>query len=792
MVAESLIRYLADKLVPPAPQRGNGRAADKSTGAALVQTQDRLAENLFGETKPKQASLGMLPAKLLAKEGVGELVNSAAGGPDLESRLRTLLGHEPMMSAPHPEYVIAADSTSEDESLFSVEETRGLIKALAQARILDPACGSGAFPMGALQQLTNILSRLDPHNYYWREALAEQVQLQVRGTFRIEDAQVRARQLADINEVFERHTGSDYGRKLYLIQQALYGVDIQPIAVQITKLRFFISLVVEQIPDDTQPNRGIRALPNLETKFVAANSLVRLARPNQLVIQNPAIDTLKGQLLEARRQHFLARRDQKRTLRTEDKRLRSEISKLLKLDGWNPTEADQVAAWNPYDQNAHAGFFDPEWMFGIGADQGFDLVLGNPPYVRHEKFTDLKPSLQRDYPNTYTGTADLYVYFYDRAIQALRPGGLLCFITSNKFYRAAYGSKLRGMLANNTTLLRLIDFGDAPVFDAIAYPTIILTQKVKPTANHTCKSMIWQPGPNIETFPLLFTEKAFELPQKTLTAGSWQFEQAATRDLMNKLRSAGKPLGEYVNGRFYRGILTGLNEAFVVDAVMRRELIKEDKNSGDLLKPYLRGRDVKRWLSYDPELWLIFTRRGTDINKYPAIKRHLSKFRNQLTPGIPGGRKPGSYKWFDIQDNVAYWQEFEQPKILYQEIATYQAFSFDTKGFYTNNKTFLIPTGSQYLLGLLNSKTVWYFLNQICTKMVGGALAMQSIFLTQLPIPTATKQQEQQIEKLVTQILAAKAAEVTTDTSGLEQQIDALVYELYGLIEAEIALVAEG
>jgi hypothetical protein len=250
-------------------------------------------------------------------------------------------------------------------------------------------------------------------------------------------------------------------------------------------------------------------------------------------------------------------------------------------------------------------------------------------------------------------------------------------------------------------------------------------------------------------------------------------------------------LGEYVHGRFYRGILTGLNEAFVVDRATRDRLIAEHPSSDEVLKPFLRGRDVKRWRCEPQDLWLIFTRRGCDIRKYPAIQAHLTEFKKRLTPGVPGGRKPGSYKWYEIQDNIAYWQEFAQPKILYQEIATYQAFAWDDSGSYTNNKTFLIPAGSKYLLAIMNSTVSWWFLGQTASKLQGGAYAMQSPYVAAMPIPGVTRAHQDEIERVVDRILAAKKGEPAADVTVLEREIDDRVYHLYGLTKEETKIIEE-
>ncbi|MBI1802742.1 MAG: Eco57I restriction-modification methylase domain-containing protein [Chloroflexi bacterium] len=495
---------------------------------------------------------------------------------------------------------------------FDEAEVGRLIAAIDALKVLDPACGSGAFPMGVLHKLVFMLGKLDPHNAGWK-------QRQLAKAEEFADATVREQAIADIEQAFARNA-LDYGRKLYLIENCIYGVDIQPIAVQIAKLRCFISLVVDEQADETQPNRGVRALPNLETKFVAANSLLGIERPEQLGFADPALEEKRGQLKDVRHRLFAARTPQtKERLREQDKTLRAAIATRLKESDWPSATAEQLAAWDPYDQNSAADFFDAEWMFGLR--DGFDVVIGNPPYVRQEQIREFKPAFQKQY-ECYTGTADLYVYCYERGFTLLRASGVLTYISSNKYFRSAYGEKLRGYLGQKATIHELIDFGDAPVFTAIAYPSIITLQKTPPDGQMT-RAFNWRLGPPIEEFERVFRAHSFLIAQKELTRDGWRLEMPSVLRLLEKLRKAGQPLGEYVNGRFYRGILTGLNEAFVVDRVTRDRLIKEHPSSAEVLKPFLRGRDVKRWVVEPQDLWLIFTRRGINIKKYPAIYEHV-------------------------------------------------------------------------------------------------------------------------------------------------------------------------
>ena len=673
-----------------------------------------------------------------------------------------------------------------------------LIQALDSCKILDPACGSGAFPMGVLQKMVHILSKLDPSNARWRNQQREKAiapllaDIQLAEKISYEEAREKAigelrDRLAQIEADFANNE-KDYPRKLFLIENCIYGVDIQPIALQIAKLRCFISLIVEQKVDNSQPNRGILPLPNLETKFVAANSLIRFS--DQMNLRSPAVETLEKELKEVRQKHFTARsKATKDKYRNRDQELRNAIGDLLKGTGLEEALADSLARWNPYNQNTSADFFDAEWMFGIS--DGFDIVIGNPPYVRQEQIKELKPTLQKQF-SCYTGVADLFVYFFERGYQLLNTGGVLSYICSNKYFRSGYGEKLRDFLGKNTTIQQLVDFGDTDVFTAIAYPSIILFSKEKASKDAQLKALSWQQTEALNEFPTVFDAQNFLMPQSALKADGWRLENTQVLDLLAKLRNAGKPLGEYVNGKFYRGILTGFNEAFVIDRATRDKLIAEHPSSAEVIKPLLRGRDVKRWSLDYQDLWLIFTRRGTDIKKYPAIEKHLGQYKQQLTPSV--GRKAGNYKWHDIQDNVAYWEEFEKPKIIYPNICKRNEFAWDESGYYTNQKAFIIPCNDKTLLAILNSSVMTFLFDKLLPKLQGDFYEPSSIFMKDFPIPTATEVEQKAIETLVGYVLHLTAALKDIPSSGkefmasaddqlmlsyFEQIIDAAVMELY-------------
>ena len=699
-------------------------------------------------------------------------------------------------------------SESEFQSPFSNQQTKALIEAIDNVKILDPACGSGAFPMGALHRLVALLNKLDPNNRRWKEQqlerarqdreLAKRMQDEVNRENALRDIEDR---IADIEHSFDSQFHElDFARKLYLIENCIYGVDIQPIACQIAKLRFFIALIVDQKVDPTAPNLGVRPLPNLETKIVAADALIPIERldQHQFDLFDDQIRQLRENLEQVRHEYFNARSPEKKAkCREKDATLRKQIAETLQESGLPAPTATALAGWDPYDQNKFAPFFDLAWMFSI--KDGFGVVIGNPPYVRQEQIKELKPQLKEHY-DCYTGTADLYVYFYERSIQLLKPGGAFSFISSNKWFRSAYGQKLRGWLTKQTRVREVIDFGDAPVFTAIAYPCIVVLTKEDQTdqlaikngtPENEVRAFNWQPGPPVEQFVEIFEEQRFCLPQTSLKADGWRLESLVRLNLLDRIRAAGKPLGEYVKGRFYRGVLTGLNEAFVIDRPTRDRLIEEHPSSKEITKPFLRGRDVKRWRVEPQDLWLIFTRRGIDIKKYPAILEHLRPFKKRLMPGVPGGRKPGSYKWYEIQDNIAYWQQFEQPKIIVPAISDTVNFAPDWHGFYGNNKTSIgVPPSIPLTLAVANSRiTLWLARQTFATKQ-GGFYDFEPRYSSQVRIPSATKQQEESLSRIVNAFLWFNRPESELGARGssireplvpgyFEQLLNGLVYELF-------------
>ncbi len=415
----------------------------------------------------------------------------------------------------------------------------------------------------------------------------------------------------------------------------------------------------------------------------------------------------------------------------------------------------------------------PEVFFGfIDADQrqirhkdeikdgtaGFDCVVGNPPYVRQEVIKPLKPYLKTRC-QTFDSTNDLYVYFQEIEIRNLRVAGRMGMIVANKWMRSGYGERLRDFLQRTGQPLEVIDFGHSPIFpDADTFPCILLmTKRSRPLADKEAPSeaeaMVacevprehWHDRMDLRTF---VSGRRHQIPTRLLRKEGWSLENQHVQALLEKIRTCGMPLRQYIGSNIYRGVLTGCNQAFYIDEDTRRSLIVEDPASSDLIKPQLRGQDIGRWRPASSGVHVIFARRGTEILRYPAVLRHLRQFKDELEPrpqdwderrqGTWPGRKPGPYEWFEIQDSTAYYPLFAKPKIVVQCIGYHSRWALDENGQYVNNKTFFLPNSDPILLAFLNSPLLWWFMWRVFPHMKDEALSIDGECIELLPVaPTS-------------------------------------------------------
>ena len=668
-------------------------------------------------------------------------------------------------------YLLDYDDAFDDaESRFTPDEKERLVRAIAALKALDPAVGSGAFPMGILHKLTLALRRLDPGNRIWEQVQRDRAAQRANAAFDTADQAARDAELMAISATFEQYRDSDYGRKLYLIQNSVYGVDIQPIAVQIAKLRFFISLAIEQQPnDDPAANYGIKPLPNLETRFVAADTLLPLDRPPQRTLgQTDAVTRLERAIAANRERHFHASaRQDKLQCRRADTRLRRQLAQELRAAGFPAASAGQIAQWEPFDQNAPAApWFDPEYMFGVPG--GFDLVIGNPPYINVENLPDdTRAYLFANYQTCVMRT-DIYIAFLEKSLSILNDNGVMCFIIPAAFTVQQYAAKMRQLLIRNHHIKELVDASSYRIFEnAVVFNVVLSVAKSK----NTEPTRIRLHNSNADFDNLSGTEFAidqnfFELLKDARfdtnpnVAAAISIKDKAWRNAIRFDQICLVAYGARLNHRS--------------NDIGKSHYISSTPIVGG--KPFCEGRNIERY-SFSQDGWLDYT--------------------------------PGEHY------NPMFPQLFENDKLMFINIVNDKLrFAYDDKGFYNSHTvvncvrldlltgaTHRTPVAAlrtadlaltrrfdyKYLLAVLNSQFInWYFRN-----FLSESLHFYPNDAKQLPIPKATAAQQRPIIRLADRIIKAKAANPEADTGKDEAEIDRLVYELYGLTAEEIAAVEE-
>jgi len=603
-------------------------------------------------------------------------------------------------------------------------------KQISKLRILDPACGSGSFLIGAYRYLLN----------YHRDWYGK-------------DGPEKHRK-----ELFQTAGGEwrlTTQEKKRILLNNIYGVDIDSQAVEVTKLSLLLK-VLEGESDETLKRQlsfvHERALPDLGQNIKCGNSLI-------------GPDYFAGQLMP---------------------------------------DDEEMRRVNPFDWKVEF----PEIMKA----GGFDAVIGNPPYVRQESLSGLKDYLAQHY-EAFDGVADLFAYFMEKSVMLLGEGGRFSFIVSSSFLRTTYGEALRRTLKKQAAVLSILDFGGLAVFENAkdTYVCIPLLTKMKQPPRIEVSRI---PSLDFTSLDDSAIEHRFTFPHERLTENAWSLKSDQEAAVFDKVIKAGKPLGEYVKGKFFRGVTSGLNEAFIIDSETRKALIRKHKASEELIKRLLGGEDVRRYFAEAPDTWLIFPRRGIDIGRYPAIKEHLSKWKADLTPKKSSsdkvGRKPGRYEWYEIQDDVAYYAIFDGPKIIFPDICKAPRFFLDRSGRYLANTAYCLGVDDPYLLGILNSRVFWFAISNLSIPfgVRAGQYRYRLIYqyMEKVPIRVidfnskADKERHVRIVSHVEGMLELHQrltdAKTPADKDRLQRQIDAtdqeidrLVYGLYGLTEEEIQIV---
>lgn len=432
--------------------------------------------------------------------------------------------------------------------------------------------------------------------------------------------------------------------------------------------------------------------------------------------------------------------------------LNPESVEITKLSLWLKT-ANKYKELTTLDENIKCGnsliddfavagdkaFVWEKEFAGVMAGGGFDVVVGNPPYVRQELLGSINKQFYiKKFKQVSNGTADLYVYFYELALTKLNSNGYLGFITPNKFIKSNYGKELRSYLSR-FNILQIIDFGELPVFnDAATFPSIIIIKN-----SNIKNDAIFAQIKRLE-FADLETElqaNRILIPSKSFIGHSWVLGAELEGLLLNKLNSTGVTLKAYVNGQIRRGILTGFNEAFIIDEATKEKLITEDSKAADIIKPFLNGDDVRKYKFEYQKIYIILTKIGIDINNYKSVFNHLKQYQSQLEKRWD----KGNY-WWELRA-CDYYEYFVQPKITYPDIALESRFTIDYENYYTNATLFIIPKNDKYLLSILNSKLAWYYFKKVC-PVIGdeakrGRLRLKTVYIEQLPVFPATLEQQQ-------------------------------------------------
>ncbi|EKD28584.1 MAG: hypothetical protein ACD_79C00270G0003 [uncultured bacterium] len=669
----------------------------------------------------------------------------------LKQKLETEAGMKPEDAEVGLEFLLGYN---EKEHLFDKKQTVILINAIDSCNILDPACGSGAFPMGILHKLVHILGKLDSKNKLWKERQIEKAEA-------IDDTAIRDNLIEDIETAFNNNE-LDYGRKLFLIENCIYGVDIQPIAIQISKLRFFISLIVDQKVDKTRDNFGIRSLPNLETKFVAANTLIGLEKPEQLLLRNPQIDKLEEDLKKLRHEYFSAKtRNKKHACQEKDKDLRVKISGLLVKDGWDNETAKKIAAFDPYAQNSSAPFFDMEWMFGLTG--GFDVVIGNPPYVSANNMS----IHERNYFNksvqykTLNGKWDLYVVFIEKSLNNLNLNGAFSFIIPFGFLNQPFAEEIRKFIIKDFSLISIVDLHNNKIFESATVPSCIPIIQKKSSTNHKVKILEFNQG-------YFLTKYQIDI-QKYHDGNQHMFrteDLGKKSELLNKIKARGEILENdfYIStGAEIHGKESRSNNGTTISGTSKFDVL-HDKFAKEL-KPYIEGSAIQK------------SREGR--YSYPIIETWLD------------------YNKADIMRSPKFKELFDSDKIIIRRSSGLLRILaiYDQKKIYTSEKCILIilksdlPTSHRqyekenklelkYLLALINSRLIDFYYESV----YGGFIDVYPNNLKELPIVKAIDSVRRNIIVLVDYLLQLKIIiNTSVQIQFFDNLIDCVVYELYQL-----------
>jgi adenine-specific DNA-methyltransferase len=643
---------------------------------------------------------------------------------------------------------------------FTDAEKNNILDALDQVKILDPACGSGAFPMGVLQKIVQALQKLDPEAEWWKK----------RQIDRIKNTTVKKLLKEKLSS-----SGVEYARKIGVIQNSLYGVDIQPVAAEISKLRCFLSLIVDENIDETKPNRGIEPLPNLEFKFVTADTLIKLPEEKQ----RSMFDNFEElqQLEDLRNEYIQSSGKAKARVKEQFLKVQQKIAKdQSSLFADINSKAYKLGHWNPFE-NDKSDWFDPKWMFGV---EKFDVVIGNPPYVEFKNLNKETKAKLTEFKTT-RGKYDLYIPFIEKPFDLIKENGTLCYICPTRFMHRDYGEEIRKFLIKNAQIIGIVDFGDSQIFKtATTYTGIFIFSKSEL---------------NDYEFPYNKTiqnTKGIIVSSEKLTSNPWYFENDETSKLFERMKVNTNTLEKVVDGIF-QGVATGKDSVFLV----KKEDIEKWKLEKDILQPFLKGKDIDKYEIKWSGTYCIYpyTIDGKVIpesivkSKFPNTYKYLQENRDDLS-----GRDyfdKSSKLWFELW-NQRNLERFQQPKIVTLDNASKNSFAFDNDNFIGTTTTYSIIVSNpnielKFLLGVLNSKLLTYYHTKNTIPQSNGFYRYQATFIKNFPIVNAGDNEQKTISIFSNYILflTTTKKEISNHVPNshiaqlFEEVIDAMVMELY-------------
>lgn len=724
-----------------------------------------------------------------------------------------------------------------------IEDAKEANEIVNSLKICDPAVGSGHFLVSALNEIIAVKHDLRILQDRNGKRLKEYQVEVVNDELIVADEEGELFEYNPKNKESQRIQETLFHEKQTIIENCLFGVDINPNSVKICRLRLWIELLKNAYYKNATE---LETLPNIDINIKCGNSLVsrfgleadlkQALRKSQWSIDayRLAVSTYRdAESKEQKREMERLIEDIKSDFRSEITQNDPKVKRLHKLSAdlfemsqqqrlfemskkekaaWDKkakklsdqtkkleAEIEAIKANKVFEHAFEWRFEFPEVLNDEGDFVGFDVVIGNPPYVQLQSIRETSKQLQRLNFKTYSSMGDLYALFYELGNQILHQRGILCFITGSAWMRTNYGQSLRTYFNEETQLLEVIDLSDCEIFESATVLTSIVSFSKKHGESKPIKAIRFTRNEQAKLFNLAKEVSQNHTLMAKFPESSWIILNPEANSIKEKIEAQGKPLSDW-NIKINRGILTGLNEAFVIDSKARENLIKADPNSAEIIKPLLRGRDVHKYYFENSGLFLIgtFPSLNLDIESYPAIKRHLEAYLPKLkqtgevftnVAGIKEKtRKKTQGEWFETQDSIAYWEDFEKPKIIYPNMTKFLPFTLDRDGNFLNDKCFILSGENlYYLLAFLNSKVFHFCFAEAFPELQGNSKEVKKFILETIPVKEVND--ETPFKDKVNEILTIKGQNPQTSTYELEREVDQMIYQFYGLKDEEIETI---